>query len=98
MANLSPNQLPPCGPALVRPISELKSELDRRRAERPTGASNDDAKESVEEQQTGGEESPPTNDELDAETLYLAITTTDSTVVYYKLSKGIKKPADIPDE
>jgi hypothetical protein len=36
--------------------------------------------------------------ELDKETIYLAIVSTDSTVVYYKLSKGIKKPADVPDE
>lgn len=38
------------------------------------------------------------NTDIDRETIYLAIVTTDSTVVYYKLSKGIKKPADIPDE
>ncbi|OCF32594.1 hypothetical protein I317_00363 [Kwoniella heveanensis CBS 569] len=36
--------------------------------------------------------------DLDRETIYTAIVTPDSTVVYYKLSKGIKKPADIPDE
>jgi len=38
------------------------------------------------------------NNELDREMIYIAIVTSDSTVVYYKLSKGIKKPADIPDE
>ena len=38
------------------------------------------------------------NVELDRQTIYMAIVATDSTVVYYKLSKGIKKPADIPDE
>jgi hypothetical protein len=38
------------------------------------------------------------NKELDTEMIYLGITIEDSTVVYYKLSKGIKKPADIPDE
>jgi hypothetical protein len=36
--------------------------------------------------------------EFDPDTLYVAIGTTDSTVVYYKLSRGIKKPHDIPDE
>ncbi|KAK4689871.1 hypothetical protein P7C73_g256, partial [Tremellales sp. Uapishka_1] len=40
----------------------------------------------------------PSSDEIDRDLLYFAISTTDSTVVYYKLSKGIKKPADIPDE
>ncbi|WVQ76014.1 hypothetical protein IAR50_005650 [Cryptococcus sp. DSM 104548] len=36
--------------------------------------------------------------EFDKETLYTAIVTGDSTVVYYKIAKGIKKPHDIPDE
>jgi len=36
--------------------------------------------------------------ELDKEMIYIGIVTSDSTVVYYKLTKGIKKPADIPDE
>ncbi|KAL7425274.1 hypothetical protein Q5752_000962 [Cryptotrichosporon argae] len=40
---------------------------------------------------------PPTP-ALDADTLYLAIATPDSTVVYYKLARGIRKPTDIPDE
>ncbi|RXK36604.1 hypothetical protein M231_06145 [Tremella mesenterica] len=45
-------------------------------------------------------ESPDTAtiNDLDKDMIYLAITTTDSTVVYYKLTRGIKKPADIPDE
>ncbi|ODN79689.1 hypothetical protein L202_03618 [Cryptococcus amylolentus CBS 6039] len=38
------------------------------------------------------------NKEFDKETLYTAIVTGDSTVVYYKIAKGIKKPHDIPDE
>lgn len=36
--------------------------------------------------------------ELDREMIYVAISISDSTVVYYKLTKGIKKPADVPDE
>jgi hypothetical protein len=35
---------------------------------------------------------------LDKETFYISIATPDSSVVYYKLSKGIKKPHDVPDE
>jgi len=35
---------------------------------------------------------------LDRETFYISIATPDSSVVYYKLSKGIKKPHDVPDE
>lgn len=38
------------------------------------------------------------SEEIEKETIYMGIVTTDSTVVYYKLTKGIKKPADIPDE
>jgi hypothetical protein len=46
----------------------------------------------------------PSNEEkeragtLDKETIYISIATPDSSVVYYKLSKGIKKPHDVPDE
>lgn len=36
--------------------------------------------------------------DIDKDMIYMAIVTADSTVVYYRLSKGIKKPADIPDE
>ncbi|BEI81013.1 hypothetical protein CcaverHIS002_0201730 [Cutaneotrichosporon cavernicola] len=36
--------------------------------------------------------------EFDPDTLYTAIMCADSTVVYYKLSRGIRKPHDIPDE
>jgi hypothetical protein len=39
-----------------------------------------------------------TDTEIDRDTLYMAICTTDATVVYYKLARGIRKPADIPDE
>jgi len=43
-------------------------------------------------------ETVETEAELDKEMIYMGIVTTDSTVVYYKLTKGIKKPADVPDE
>jgi hypothetical protein len=35
---------------------------------------------------------------LDKETIYISIATPDSSVVYYKLARGIKKPQDVPDE
>jgi hypothetical protein len=35
---------------------------------------------------------------LDKESFYISMVTPDSSVVYYKLSKGIKKPHDVPDE
>jgi hypothetical protein len=37
-------------------------------------------------------------DTLDTKTIYISIVTPDSSVVYYKLTQGIKKPDDIPDE
>lgn len=36
--------------------------------------------------------------EIDREAIYISIVTPDSSVVYYRLTKDIKKPADIPDE
>lgn len=44
------------------------------------------------------EEEEPAEATLDKETIYISIATPDSSVVYYKLSKGIKKPQDVPDE
>lgn len=38
------------------------------------------------------------NNEIDRSLVYTAISMGDSTVVYYKLSRGIVKPADIPDD
>lgn len=35
---------------------------------------------------------------LDIKTIYISMVTPDSSVVYYKLTKGIKKPDDVPDE
>lgn len=58
-----------------------------------------------EEEETGaqqaqgqGDDKPGQSDEFDPDTLYTAIVCADSTVVYYKLSRDIRKPHDIPDE
>jgi hypothetical protein len=51
-----------------------------------------------EEDETKVDNATGTGSELDKEMIYMGIVTSDSTVVYYKLTKGIKKPADIPDE
>ncbi|WWC59489.1 uncharacterized protein I303_102045 [Kwoniella dejecticola CBS 10117] len=62
---------------------------------------------STQPQDSTDDQSMPTEDadqddeakiDLDKETIYTSIVTPDSTVVYYKISKGIKKPSDIPDE
>lgn len=89
--------------SLAEPISPFAPTLDELREQlsqiqRPEDAEKvqEDDKGERERVQEGkpGEES----EEFDRETIYMAIVTGDSTVVYYKLSKGIKKPADIPDE
>lgn len=36
--------------------------------------------------------------EIDKATIYVSTVLPDSSIVYYKLSKGVKKPEDIPDE
>lgn len=52
----------------------------------------------IEEDEEAKEDSAGDGPEIDKEMIYMGIVTSDSTVVYYKLTKGIKKPADIPDE
>ena len=52
----------------------------------------------IPEEEEEEKETVKTEAELDKEMIYMGIVTTDSTVVYYKLTKGIKKPADVPDE
>jgi hypothetical protein len=46
----------------------------------------------------GTEDTDSDEQTLDKETIYISIATPDSSVVYYKLTKGIKKPQDVPDE
>lgn len=91
LATLSFGDLPAPIPPLVPDMPSLRQELATRRGEDPPSRA-------VEE---GGPSPPPpvsTNNEIDKEMVYMGIVTSDSTVVYYKLTKGIKKPADIPDE
>lgn len=50
------------------------------------------------EEEEGAIEGIADHDILDLKTIYISIVTPDSSVVYYKLTQGIKKPDDIPDE
>jgi len=87
LSSLRITSLPEPVPPLVPDIDELRRRIARDRGETddPGGTS-------------GVAEEGEANETLDREMIYVAIVTSDSTVVYYKLSKGIKKPADIPDE
>ncbi|KIR43084.1 hypothetical protein I307_04220 [Cryptococcus deuterogattii 99/473] len=84
--------IPPFAPTL----DELREQLSQIQVPEDAERTQEEEKGERERTQAGkpGEES----EEFDRETIYMAIVTGDSTVVYYKLSKGIKKPADIPDE
>ncbi|WWC86881.1 uncharacterized protein L201_001760 [Kwoniella dendrophila CBS 6074] len=59
---------------------------------------NDDTQMQMQDNQEENEKENQDQIMLDKETIYTSIVTPDSTVVYYKISKGIKKPSDIPDE
>ncbi|KAE8539045.1 hypothetical protein D1P53_005415 [Cryptococcus gattii VGV] len=87
-----PEPIPPFAPTL----DELREQLSQIQVPEDAEKAQEDDKGERERTQEGkpGEES----EGFDRETIYMAIVTGDSTVVYYKLSKGIKKPADIPDE
>jgi hypothetical protein len=82
LAKLTISDLPEPIPVLAPDIATLRKEVATSKGE------------DIEEK----EETPLSGIELDKEMIYMGIVTTDSTVVYYKLTKGIKKPADIPDE
>ena len=79
------SDLPEPIPVLAPDIATLRREVALRKGE-------DIPEEKEEGPGSGG------GTELDKEMIYMGIVTSDSTVVYYKLTKGIKKPADIPDE
>jgi hypothetical protein len=51
-----------------------------------------------EDEENGDDKKIETDGLLDLKTIYISIVTPDSSVVYYKLTQGIKKPDDIPDE
>ena len=113
LSTLSIDALPGPIPALVPDLDDLRKDLAIRRGHDPNSSNqdpdqaqdrNDNDNDKVEGSnpdtapagtRTGTEDSTAGTE---TETIYMGIATTDSTVVYYKLTKGIKKPADIPDE
>lgn len=90
---LTSSDIPPVMTPPAPSVEELQAVIARNRdtADHPA----DGADEKTDQAQV---DAGRVNGEIDAETIYMAIATTDSTVVYYRLSRGIKKPADIPDE
>jgi hypothetical protein len=88
---LKVSDLPAPIPPLVPDVATLRSQIAAKKG-LGQDAPDDSAPDASEENRQAKE------DELDKEMIYMGIVTSDSTVVYYKLTKGIKKPADIPDE
>lgn len=82
---LTLEDLPPVLPSPL-PVSEIAQ------------TENDIPEEDDGEQEEGAVEGTAEHDILDLKTIYISIVTPDSSVVYYKLTQGIKKPDDIPDE
>lgn len=74
-------------PRELRHIFDALSQLDERSLPAPLPSMVDD------EPQNMSPSAP-----IDREAIYMSIVTPDSSVVYYRLTKDIKKPADIPDE
>lgn len=79
---------------LAPSVRDLQDQLGRKTH---SGDSSETTTQNTTETDQAAEESV-VDDQIDPETIYMAIVTMDSTVVYYRLSRGIKKPADIPDE
>ena len=96
LSSLPISSIPEPFPPLVPAIEELRWQLSNGQS-----GNKEATKGQAEPQPSGKADSEaifPEVIELDRQMIYIAIVTSDSTVVYYKLSKGIKKPADIPDE
>jgi hypothetical protein len=104
LSSLSAETVPPADRPLVPTVEDVQAQMASRRAktDESEGVFDADSPTDAGFRPAGAEELGSSRGEscsdIDRETLYLSIVTSDSTVVYYKLSKGIKKPADIPDE
>jgi hypothetical protein len=94
-----PPAMPPLAPSLEA-LRELKAEraAERARAKGDKEGDKEEPSSAVTEEADADAGPEAALDEFDPDTLYMAITAPDSTVVYYKLSRDIRKPHDIPDE
>ena len=100
--SLSLNNIPKADEAIVPSVAELKARAgirpddpsDPATSQGEAALEGGNAQEAIVSVDADGQAKV----DIDRDTLYMAICTTDSTVVYYKLSRGVKKPADIPDE
>ncbi|GMK56339.1 hypothetical protein CspeluHIS016_0301790 [Cutaneotrichosporon spelunceum] len=91
LAKLSVDDLPPVLPDFAPSVDSLRKAYAKTAG---TGVEEGTLEAVTEEKESEAEDKA----EFDRDTLYTAIMCADSTVVYYKLSRGIRKPHDIPDE
>ncbi|WRT64752.1 uncharacterized protein IL334_001686 [Kwoniella shivajii] len=103
LSSLSLENLPQPFEPLAPSLDDLRDEITKSTLTKEEGSqevSNVDTETPTSQAEKGEREGEIQEDQvkLDKETIYTSIVTPDSTVVYYKISKGIKKPADIPDE
>ncbi len=89
-----PSPLPDFAPSVARLRTAYKAMQGVNAEEHELGAVN----ENVEKENAAADDAEDRSNEFDPNTLYTAIMCADSTVVYYNLSRGIRKPHDIPDE
>ena len=102
LSSLPLSSLPDPVPRLAPDILELQRRVERTRAEKEkheSGEVRSELREKAEVDEVDDVDvDSAVNEQVDREMIYIAIVASDSTTVYYKLSKGIRKPADIPDE
>ena len=95
LESLDTSALPPILPPYVKDIEETRKRARRKPQHHTMGLYTEDTERTADhellDEKTG-------NEEIERDMIYIAIVTSDSTVVYYRLTKGIKKPTDIPDE
>ncbi|CAK9782993.1 hypothetical protein CC85DRAFT_276178 [Cutaneotrichosporon oleaginosum] len=98
LSKVSVNDLPPPLPEFAPSVDRLRkayAAMTGKKHDELDAVNEDDENDEEKEDQ---EQQPDLSGQFDPDTLYTAIVCADSTVVYYKLSRGIRKPHDIPDE
>lgn len=98
LSTLQYDDLPPVIPPLAPSVDELRRLATKSKAAEPEFVEADGLLGEGTDEPSSEPAEQAVSTEIDRDMLYMAVVTSDSTVVYYRLSKGIKKPADIPDE
>lgn len=99
LSSLQYHDLPPVIEPLAPSVEQLRRLAFKNSNQTSEGSTVDQQRSEAGEVEVEADaEAETVSMDIDKDMIYMAIVTADSTVVYYRLSKGIKKPADIPDE